>query len=144
MPWYVYVIGASIVWGLHYNIVSKILKWGVSPFTIYWLPTIVCLLVLPFVHKSLIADFQHAMSGPPIVRYGVFIYTFTSILASLLLFTGFKYAPSPTVATILEMTYPLFIALFGYLLFKENQLDMATLIGGALIFCGVGIIIYFK
>jgi len=49
-----------------------------------------------------------------------------------------------TLAGLVEISYPIFIALFAYLLFKQTQLNTATIIGGILIFTGVFIIYFFN
>ena len=49
-----------------------------------------------------------------------------------------------TLSGMIEISYPLFIAIFAYLFFKENQISLATLVGGLLIFGGVFVIYYFN
>lgn len=49
---------------------------------------------------------------------------------------------SATYAAIGEIAYPLFVPLFAWLLFREKQWDASTVIGGALIFLGLAILIY--
>lgn len=51
---------------------------------------------------------------------------------------------SPTYAAIGEVAYPIFVPLFAYLLFREKQWDLSTLIGGGLIFLGLFILIFVK
>ena len=48
-----------------------------------------------------------------------------------------------TLAGLIEITYPLFIVLFAWLLFKEGQLTLGTALGSLCILCGVGVIYYF-
>ena len=49
-----------------------------------------------------------------------------------------------TLAGLVEISYPLFIALFAYFLFKETQINAAIIIGGLLIFSGIFVIYYFN
>lgn len=49
-----------------------------------------------------------------------------------------------TLAGLIEISYPVFIILFAYLLFKENQLSISAAAGGSLIFLGIFIIYYFN
>lgn len=49
-----------------------------------------------------------------------------------------------TLAGLIEISYPLFIALFAYLFFQESELNIGTALGGALIFCGICIIYWFS
>ena len=45
-----------------------------------------------------------------------------------------------TLAGLIEISYPLFIALFAYFLFGEMQIGVASALGGVLIFAGVALI----
>jgi drug/metabolite transporter (DMT)-like permease len=47
-----------------------------------------------------------------------------------------------TISGLIEISYPLFIALFSWLFFKENNLTRGTVVGGLLIAVGV-VVIYF-
>jgi drug/metabolite transporter (DMT)-like permease len=48
-----------------------------------------------------------------------------------------------TLAGLIEISYPIFIALFSYLLFK-NKITIPTVIGGIIVFFGIFIIYYFN
>jgi drug/metabolite transporter (DMT)-like permease len=45
-----------------------------------------------------------------------------------------------TLAGVVEMSYPFFIALFSWALFGESTLNLATGIGGALILVGIALV----
>jgi drug/metabolite transporter (DMT)-like permease len=47
-----------------------------------------------------------------------------------------------TLSGLIEISYPLFIAIFAYLLFNDNQMNAGTVVGGALIFSGIFVIYY--
>lgn len=49
-----------------------------------------------------------------------------------------------TLAGLIEVSYPLFIILFSYLLFKENHVNWGIALGGLLIFCGVAMVYWFS
>lgn len=49
-----------------------------------------------------------------------------------------------TVAGLIEMTYPLFIVLTGYLLFRTMHLNLATAVGAAFITVGVTVVYIFN
>lgn len=60
------------------------------------------------------------------------------------LFIGFSItAKSATLAGLIEISYPIFIALFSYLLFK-SQVSTSTIIGGIIVFAGIFVIYYFN
>ncbi len=45
-----------------------------------------------------------------------------------------------TVASLIEISYPLFVALFAWLFFRELQINWQTALGGLLILSGVSIV----
>ena len=59
--------------------------------------------------------------------------------AGLLIFMSIE-AKNATVASLIEVTYPLFTAFFAWVLFRQTTLNTATIIGGLLIFAGVLIV----
>jgi len=48
-------------------------------------------------------------------------------------------AKNPTLASLIEISYPLFVVLFTWLFFREFQLNMMTLCGGLLVLIGVAV-----
>lgn len=42
-----------------------------------------------------------------------------------------------TVVSLIEISYPVFVCLFAYILYRDIQVNMWTALGGLLIFCGV-------
>ncbi|MFA6256481.1 MAG: EamA family transporter [Candidatus Absconditabacterales bacterium] len=46
-----------------------------------------------------------------------------------------------TVASLIEISYPIFVVIFSYLLFKNTNLNTGTIFGGLLIIAGV-ILVY--
>lgn len=48
-----------------------------------------------------------------------------------------------TLAGLIEISYPIYIVLFSFLIFGTYALNTGTLVGGALIFLGVGCIYFF-
>jgi drug/metabolite transporter (DMT)-like permease len=68
----------------------------------------------------------------------------TAALLIAELFIGFSItARNATLAGLVEISYPIFIALFSYILFK-NHVTAPTVIGGIIIFAGVFVIYYFN
>jgi drug/metabolite transporter (DMT)-like permease len=51
---------------------------------------------------------------------------------------------NPTYAAIGEIAYPVFVPIFAWVLFRDKQWDAPTLVGGALVFLGLFIMIYTK
>ena len=67
---------------------------------------------------------------------------FTTTVAAVLLYVAMRMSNNPTVAGAIDITYPFFVALIAWLVFRENQVDWSVIVGGALIFAGSFLIIW--
>jgi drug/metabolite transporter (DMT)-like permease len=63
-------------------------------------------------------------------------------LAGLSIAYSLKELPTSYVA-ILEVCYPIFVPIFAYVILKQNQFDMSTMLGTALVLSGVLCIVFF-
>lgn len=87
-------------------------------------------------------DLATIVSSQELLFYVILvILTFTA--GNFLILTSIS-AKNATLAGLIEISYPLFIAIFSYILFKENHINIGTTIGGVMIFLGVFIIYYFN
>jgi drug/metabolite transporter (DMT)-like permease len=139
LPWYVLAIGAALVWGLHYPLIDYALR-RVSLFSVMLLTVLPILLVAPFFHRQLAIDLAafRALDGD--ARFLVLLVAFTSFVGTLLLFLSIR-SRNATLASLIEITYPVFVALFAWLLFREVQASSSTAVGALLVFAGVAIVI---
>lgn len=140
MPWYIYALGAALVWGVHYNLLSKAMT-TISPITAYWMPTVIMTLGLPLLWGTLKADFKAVLQADTLTQVSVCIIAFTSFMASVLLYKAIQ-SHNPVHAGLMEITYPFFIALFALVLFQENHFNWGTMTGGVLMMIGAGVVIY--
>ena len=142
--WIILALGASLMWGLNYVIGEQIYK-KISVVTSLAITTVITgiiMFIIAYAGGFLQKDLG-AISSSRRLLFLVVAETVILILAEL--FIGFSItAKSATLAGLIEISYPIFIAIFAYLLFKENQLNVPTAIGGAFIFIGVFIIYYFN
>jgi drug/metabolite transporter (DMT)-like permease len=63
-------------------------------------------------------------------------------MADLTIAYSLKELPTSYVA-ILEVCYPIFVPIFAYVILKQNQFDMPTMLGTALVLSGVLCIVFF-
>ena len=63
-----------------------------------------------------------------------------AISASVLLFVSID-SKNATLASLIEISYPVFVVLFAYVLFRDVHLNASVLVGGLLVFAGVAIIV---
>ncbi len=59
--------------------------------------------------------------------------------AGLLIFMSIE-AKNATVASLIEVSYPLFTAFFAWAFFRQNTISVSTLIGALFILIGVAIV----
>ena len=82
------------------------------------------------------------MSATADIKASVGAIMFTSILGTVAAYKAI-HSSNATVASLIEITYPLFVAICAIVLFQENHLSWSIAIGGTLILLGTGVIIYF-
>jgi len=138
LPWYLTALGAAVVWGIHYPLVDHALK-RVS-LTSVLLLTAIPILILPLVSRGITADFAALRAMGWSERLPIIALSFTSLAGSVLLYLSIS-GKNATLASLIEITYPVFVALFAFLLFRQVHLNGSVLIGAALVFAGVAIII---
>jgi drug/metabolite transporter (DMT)-like permease len=134
---------ASVLWGLTYCLDEKVLA-SLSVFRLYFLHCLCGALVAGTIllaggaSPATLFSFDTTRASLPLV--GLTLVTATaaalSILGSIQLLGAGKSA-------VLEISYPLFVALFSVLLFK-GQLQLPVVVGGIFIFIGSAIIVLAK
>jgi len=139
IPWYLTAIGAALIWGIHYPLIDSALR-KLSLVSVLLLTAVPILVLVPFFHRSLGADLRLliGMSWPE--RAPLLAIAATSLLASVLLFLSI-HSKNATLASLIEITYPVFVALFAFLLFRQVHVNASVLVGSALVFAGVSIIV---
>jgi drug/metabolite transporter (DMT)-like permease len=145
-PWWVFSMIAAAIWGLHFNLVVKVSsvlpKDIYTPLTIFVITSISMLLFLPVAHHRIVANLVTLWHAGADIRLSVIALVFTALFAANLLFIAMQLSPNATIASLLDITYPVFIAVVAWLLYRENHLDWSVLVGGALIFSGAMLIVW--
>ncbi len=140
IPWYVTAVGAALVWGVHYPLVDHALK-KISLVSALLLTALPIVILAFFSHRTLMADYAvwAALDTGPKVK--VFALALTSLVGSVLLFLSIA-GKNATLASLIEISYPMFVAVFAWLLFRELHVTPSAIIGGLLVFIGVAMIIW--
>lgn len=141
--WILFAIGASLFWGMTYVFNEQVYA-KVSVFTSLGITsTIVAIITLlvSYFSDTLRSDITAITSSKSLTFY--FLGGVIALLVAEI-FIGFSItAKSATLAGLIEISYPIFIALFSYILFK-NQVTLPTILGGVIIFAGIFVIYYFN
>ena len=140
LPWYVTAIAAALVWGVHYPLVDFALK-RISIVSVLLLTAIPILLLVPLYQQTLKHDIViwHGLSWS--ARLPILSIMLTSLFGAVLLYLSIA-GKNATLASLIEISYPVFVALFAYLLFRELHLNAPVLSGAALVFSGVALIVW--
>jgi drug/metabolite transporter (DMT)-like permease len=140
--WLLYAIAASLCWGMSYAASGPILRKGMSPALFFFgysalgfLGSLVLLAATGKIGQAL------RMEGLEKGDLGWFLFSIGgSALGAFLTYAAMS-AKNPTLASLIEISYPLFVVLFAWLFFREMQLNPVTLCGGLLVIAGVAVII---
>ncbi len=141
--WILFALGASLFWGLTYVFNEQVYK-KISVFTSLGIASLVIFIITIFISYfsgNLKPDILSIASSKQLLYYVI-----GGIIVLLIaeLFIGFSItSKNATLAGLIEISYPIFIALFSYLLFKD-KITIPTVVGGMIVFFGIFIIYYFN
>jgi len=140
LPWYAAGLGAALLWGIHYPLLEHALK-RVSLVTVLVL-TVLPVLVVALVFRDTLwrdALVLASMDWPDRAR--ILLLSVTSLAATVMLFLAIG-GRNATLASLIEITYPLFVVLFTWLLFRQVHVTPSAAIGGVLVMAGAALIIW--
>jgi drug/metabolite transporter (DMT)-like permease len=138
--WIFLSIAAALIWGIDYALTEKVLKriQFTSLLTIELFFGLLVMLALTLLSGSYKGDWQTLLGSKQTMLFTLAIVVSFNIGTVLItLAIGSKNA---TLAGLVEISYPLFIALFSWLFFKDVDVSPWTALGGTLVFIGVGVI----
>ena len=139
VPWYIAALGAALSWGVHYPLVGFALQ-RISLFGVLMLTSIPILLLLPFFYGQLTTDVQNFRGLSMTEQAMISAIGLTSLTGAACVFLAIG-SKNATLASLIEISYPVFVALFSYLMFKQIHLNASAALGGLLVMVGTGLII---
>lgn len=140
IPWYLAALGAAIVWGIHYPLVDAAMK-RVSVYTVLLLSVLPIVMAMPLFMRQLGKDVDVILSLPTMDKWSILAVSITSTLGATFVYLAID-SKNATLASLIEMTYPLFVVLFAWLIYRQMHVTPSVLIGGLMILIGAGLIIY--
>lgn len=138
LPWYVFAIGSAAAWGVHYPL-SGIVLTRMSPAAVLVLIQLPALALLPFCFGSLADGVRGAFRDSTQQGLLLLALPLTAIVAHALLLTAIR-SKNAALASLVELSYPLFVVLFSTLFFRQAPPSGRVLIGGGLVVVGVALI----
>ena len=140
IPWYLAAIGAAIVWGIHYPLIDFAMK-RLSIYSVLLISVLPVLFLVPMFLRDLARDVDVFKLLPTNEQWLVAAIGLTSTLGAVLLYLSVN-SKNATLASLIEITYPVFVVLFAYLFFRQVHVNTSVILGGLMILVGAGLIIY--
>jgi len=140
---FILAVVAAVLWGLTYCLDERVLS-SLSVFKLYFLHCLCGMLVagvillLQGASPADLVSIDTEKASLPLV--GLTLITATTAALSIL---GSIQLLGANKSAVLEISYPLFVALFSVLLF-QGQLQFPVVLGGIFIFIGSAIIVMAK
>lgn len=142
MHGYLLAVAAAVLWGLLYVLDERLLA-GISIYRLYFLHSLAGLAVAGIVllaqgeSPASLVRLSFPGAGLPLVLATMAVV----VLACLAIFSSIQ-ALGASRAAVLEISYPLFVAFFAWLLYRQ-PIEWPVIVGGVFIFIGSAIIVTF-
>ncbi len=140
LPWYIAALGAAVTWGIYYPLVDMALK-RISLFSVILLSMVPVILVLPLFLRTVSEDIETVKSLPASEQWVIVSLGLIGLFGEVMVYLAIS-GKNATLASLIEMTYPLFVVLFAYLFYRQMQVNASVFVGGLMILVGAGLIIY--
>ncbi|RKZ63705.1 MAG: hypothetical protein DRQ44_09860 [Gammaproteobacteria bacterium] len=140
IPWYVAALGAAITWGIYYPLVDMALK-RISLYSVILLSMIPVLLVMPLFMKTLSEDVETVKTLPAPEQWIIVSLGLIGLFGEVMVYLAIS-NKNATLASLIEMTYPLFVVFFAYLFYRQVDVTPSVFLGGLMILLGAGLVIY--
>lgn len=141
--WIVFALAASAFWGLSYVFHEQVYR-HLSIYTtiaIHALVLAITFIALALGKGLLREDVATILSSQKVIT--LLIASVSVFMLAELFIALSIVSKNATLAGLIEISYPIFIALFAYLLFRETELNTGVAMGGAIIMLGVLVVFWF-
>lgn len=140
LPWYIAALAAAITWGIYYPLVDMALK-RISLFSVILLSMIPVLLAMPLFIKTVGKDIETIKALPTGEMWIILSLGIIGLFGEVMVYLAIT-GKNATLASLIEMTYPIFVVVFSYIFFRQMHLTPSVVAGGLMILVGAGLIIY--
>lgn len=139
--WIVYALAAAIIWGISYAASGRVIERGLTPLVFFFLyalfgaVTASMALVLTGGLATMLSEFR----GLGRDWVWLVVAVVSSAAGALLIYIAIG-EKNATLASLIEISYPFFVAVFAWLFFRETQFSWPTVFGSLLILGGVAVV----
>ena len=99
------------------------------------------LLVLPLFLKTVSNDIETVKLLPSSEQWIIACLGLIGLFGEVMVYMAIT-GKNATLASLIEMTYPVFVVLFAYLFYRQMHVTSSVFIGGLMILVGAGLIVY--
>ncbi len=140
--WMIYAIAAAFCWGLSYAASGVLLKKGVGPMVFFAGYSLFCAAVAlsSLIFSGSIPSALRQFASCRADAGWFFLSVGVGALGAYLTYAAMS-AKNPTLVSLIEISYPLFVIFFTWVLFRQFQLNSVTILGALLIMTGVAILV---
>jgi drug/metabolite transporter (DMT)-like permease len=139
--WFLYALSASVLWGVSYAASGRAIDRGVPPLVFF---TVYASVAMTMGLAALTATGK--LDG--LIRIGqtlggdlfwLIVAVLASAVGTLMIYLAIG-DKNATLASLVEISYPIFVAFFTWLFFREVQFNGWTLVGAVLVLSGVAVV----
>jgi drug/metabolite transporter (DMT)-like permease len=139
--WMVYALSASVIWGVSYAASGRVIERGLTPLVFFF-----CYALFGMVVAASILAWTGKFATIPVEVRGLgadwkwlVVAILTSAIGGILIYMAIG-EKNATLASLIEISYPFFVAVFAWVFFRETQFNLPTILGGLLIISGVCVV----
>jgi drug/metabolite transporter (DMT)-like permease len=139
--WLIYALAAAVIWGVSYAASGRVIERGMSPLGFFF-----CYALFGAIAAAVALTLTGKLGTVPAEARGLgkdfwwfLIAIVTSAGGGLLIYMAIG-EKNATLASLIEISYPVFVAIFAWVFFRETQFNLATIAGGGMILSGVAVV----
>ncbi len=138
--WLILALLASVLWGMTYVLNEKMFEYISVPtsLAIGLFFGCIAMMTLSISQGNFLPD-MHTLINSRRAMWLTSAGTVTFILADWLIAVSI-HEKNAALASLIEITYPVFIIIFAFLFFRELQINLTIALGGILAFAGVALV----
>lgn len=144
--WMIFAVAAAILWGSSYAASGPLLRSSITPLLFYfcfsWIGALTATFIFFLSRES--NSFFSQLKELSSIHAGWFLFSLlTASIGAWMTYQAVG-AKNASLASMIEISYPLFVVIFTWLFFQEFQLNAMTALGAFFVVCGVMLILKYS
>lgn len=135
MSWFVAALSTAILWGFVYCLGGEIVK-QIDKKTYIFLSSLTSTIVYGCLCWDKVPETIQALQSKKIVILWLVLAIISTLTANYLSLLAVQ-LKNASLASMVEISYPLWVVLFTYLIFSDKQVSILSVIGGIFVIIGI-------